>query len=115
MDPSLEVYAFAQRVAAQAAADRLEFEAMAANTRVFKDDWSICGGPNSDSTVPEPMGSAATGSTIGTKKKGVDADHLAKIWRIDKERARRALQITEQLVKQEAEGAMARSFGTNGR
>ena len=54
------------------------------------------------------------GSLAGSKNK-IDSNHLSKIWRIDKERARRTLRITEQLLKQESEGAMDRNFGTNDR
>ena len=54
-------------------------------------------------------------ATHAEKPKGVTADHISKIWRISEEEAKRTLEVTTQLSKQDAESTLSRNFGTNDR
>ena len=47
--------------------------------------------------------------------KGVTASQLSKVWCISEEDARRTLDVTTQLNKQDADASLARRFGTNDR
>ena len=49
----------------------------------------------------------------GKSKPGVTAKHLSKIWRIDESTAERTIDVTSQLLKQEATDRMPQNFGTN--
>ena len=49
----------------------------------------------------------------GKSKPGVTAKHLSKIWRIDTSTAEQTIEVTSQLLKQEATDWMPRNFGTN--
>ena len=51
----------------------------------------------------------------GKSKSGVDPQHLSKIWRIDEEAAQQTIEVTSQLLKQEATDIMPRNFSTNDR
>ena len=51
----------------------------------------------------------------GKSKPGVTVEHLSKIWRIDEKAAKQTIEITSQLLKQEATDKMPRNFGTNDR
>jgi len=51
----------------------------------------------------------------GKSKPGVTAKHLSKIWRIDESTAEQTIDVTSQLLKQEATDQMPRNFGTNDR
>ena len=57
------------------------------------------------------MASAAT----ATPQKDVDAEHLAKIWRIDLEAAKRTLDVTTQHRKHTLEPQLARNYSSNDR
>ena len=52
------------------------------------------------------------GSTAG-KPKGVTAEHLCKVWSIDKEEADKTINCTTQLKQQDTDGHISRSFSTN--
>ena len=54
-------------------------------------------------------------ATHAERPKGVTAEHISKIWRISEEEARRTLEVTTQLNKQDAESTLSRNFGTNDR
>ena len=45
--------------------------------------------------------------------KGVTAEHLSKVWRISHDDAKRTLEVTSQLNKQESDASLLRRFGTN--
>ena len=47
--------------------------------------------------------------------KGITASQLSKVWCISKEDAKRTLDVTTQLNKQDADASLARRFGTNDR
>ena len=47
--------------------------------------------------------------------KGVTAAQLSKVWCISEEDAKRTLDVTSQLIKQDADTSLARRFGTNDR
>ena len=49
------------------------------------------------------------------KSKGVSKEMLAKVWRISEEEARRTLEVTTQLNKQDADSNLSRRFSTNDR
>ena len=55
--------------------------------------------------------SAANASRMG----GVSEEHLAKVWRLNEDEARRALEVTSQLCKQDANSTLSRQFSTNDR
>ena len=63
----------------------------------------------------EAMSDAAIGSTTVGKRKGVTAEHLSKIWRIDHKMAERTLDQTTQLNRRGSDSTLARHFGTNDR
>ena len=46
---------------------------------------------------------------------GVTAEQLSKVWRISEETAKRTLNVTTQLNKQDANASLSRRFGTNDR
>ena len=48
-------------------------------------------------------------------KGGVTKEHLAKVWRLNEEEARRTLEVTTQLCKQDADSSLSRNFSTNDR
>ena len=54
-------------------------------------------------------------STHAAPSKGTQAAHLAKIWRIDLEAARRTLEITSQHGKRTDDPKLSRNYGTNDR
>lgn len=51
----------------------------------------------------------------GKSKPGVDPQHLSKIWQIDEEAAQQTIEVTSQLLKQEATNIMPKNFSTNNR
>jgi hypothetical protein len=53
--------------------------------------------------------------TFASKSKGVDPDHLAKVWRIDHATAKRTIEVTTQLRKQPALDSLTRNYPTNDR
>ena len=55
--------------------------------------------------------SAADASRMG----GVTKEHLAKVWRLNEDEARRTLEVTSQLCKRDANSTLSRQFGTNDR
>ena len=54
-------------------------------------------------------------STTAMRSKGVTAEHLSKVWHIDKETADRTINCATQLKKQDMEGDVSRNFSTNDR
>jgi len=61
--------------------------------------------------LDEIMASAAH----ARRSKGIDAEHLAKVWRIDVNTAQRTLDITSQHSKRTNDPKLARNYGTNDR
>ena len=55
------------------------------------------------------------GSSSARLSGGVTKEHLARVWRINEEEARRTLDVTSQLNKQDADSSLSRAFGTNDR
>merc|ERR1711884_996014 len=49
------------------------------------------------------------------KPKGVTAEHLCKVWSINKEEADKTINCTTQLKQQDTDGHISRSFSTNDR
>ena len=58
---------------------------------------------------------ANVGATSASKPRGVTAETLSKIWRIDYETAARTLKVTTQLNHQGGNETLSRHFGTNDR
>ena len=58
---------------------------------------------------------AAADAAHAEKPKGVSADLLQKIWRIDNDTAKRTIGKTTQLNRQDANSKLSRNFGTNDR
>ena len=58
------------------------------------------------------MGAFASASHAENPK-GVDAELLQKIWRIDSDTAKRTIKTTTQLNKQDIKSKLSRNFGTN--
>lgn len=54
-------------------------------------------------------------NTVTSNAKGVNANHLSKIWKNDKEIADQTIRCTTQLKKQDMEGDISRNFSTNDR
>ena len=54
-------------------------------------------------------------ATQGQQTGGVSKEHLAKVWRLNEDEARRTLEVTSQLNKQDADSSLSRRFGTNDR
>ena len=54
-------------------------------------------------------------ATHAETPKGVTAAQLSKVWCISEEDAKRTLDVTSQLIKQDADTSLARRFGTNDR
>ena len=54
-------------------------------------------------------------STTATPSRGVDAKHLAKIWRIDLETAEKTIELTTQRVKRSEGDRLSRNYGTSDR
>lgn len=54
-------------------------------------------------------------ATSAKDSKGVKADHLSKIWKIDLQSAKRTLDVTTQLVKHTADPSLSRNYSTNDR
>ena len=49
------------------------------------------------------------------RPKGIDAEHLSKIWRIDQKQAKRTLEITSQHSCRADDPTLSRNYGTNDR
>ena len=49
------------------------------------------------------------------RPKGIDAEHLSKIWRIDQKQAKRTLEITLQHSRRADDPTSSRNYGTNDR
>ena len=58
---------------------------------------------------------SAVGAAHAKLSKGVSADLLQKIWRIDKDTAKRTIKNTTQLNRQDVNSKLSRNFGTNDR
>ena len=69
---------------------------------------SLCG----DDFVDELF--EASAAHVDTPK-GVTAEQLSKVWRISHEDAKKTLDVTSQLNKQDADASLSRRFGTNDR
>lgn len=54
-------------------------------------------------------------ATHAEAPKGVSPELLSKIWRIDQQTAKRTLEVTSQLNKQDGDSSLARNFSTNDR
>ena len=54
-------------------------------------------------------------ATHADKEKGIDAEHLSKVWRIDLKLAERTLDITSQHSKRTDNPTLSRNYGTNDR
>ena len=46
---------------------------------------------------------------------GVTKEHLAKVWILNEEEARRTIEVTTQLNKQDADSTLSKQFSTNDR
>ena len=55
------------------------------------------------------------GASHAEKPRGVNAELLQKIWRIDSETAKRTIKTTSQLNRQDVNSKLSRNFGTNDR
>jgi hypothetical protein len=66
------------------------------------------------SSAPDSA-SAILGATLASRPRGVTAETLSKIWRIDYETAARTLKVTTQLNHQGGNENLSRHFGTNDR
>ena len=49
------------------------------------------------------------------KPKGIDADHLCKVWKIDLEAAKKTIEITSQNSTRQDNPKLSRNYGTNDR
>ena len=58
---------------------------------------------------------AFASATRAEKPKGVDAELLQNIWRIDLETAKRTIKTTTQLNRQDVNSKFSSDFGTNNR
>ena len=58
---------------------------------------------------------ASIGATTAARRKGVTAEHLAKVWRIPHKMAEETLAVTTQLNRRGGDTALGREFGTNDR
>ena len=54
-------------------------------------------------------------ATHAGKPKGVNADHLSKVWRIGLDTARRTLEATTQSSNRKYNPTLSRDYGTNDR
>lgn len=54
-------------------------------------------------------------ATHATNNKGVDPEHLAKIWRIDHDTAKRTIEITGEQCQRTDDPKLSRNYGTNDR
>ena len=54
-------------------------------------------------------------ATHAGKPKGIDAEHLSKVWRIDLEAAQRTLEVTTQHSRRTDNPTLSRNYGTNDR
>ena len=67
---------------------------------------------NEDDGLFINLGAASSNARLSG---GVTKENLAKVWRINEEEARRTLEVTSQLNKQDADSTLSRAFGTNDR
>ena len=68
-----------------------------------------------EAALESEPGMASVGATSASKPRGVTAETLSKIWRIDYETAARTLKVTTQLNHQGGNETLSRHFGTNDR
>ena len=54
-------------------------------------------------------------AALARRPKGIDAEHLSKIWRIDQKQVKRTLKITSQHSHQADDPTLSRNYGTNDR
>ena len=54
-------------------------------------------------------------STSANPSRGVDAKHLAKIWRIDLEKAEKTIELTTQRLSRSEGNRLSRNYGTSDR
>ena len=73
---------------------------------------------NTDKILDEIMISAVHGTFCAahaTQPKGVTAQDLSRLWRIDLETAKRTLEVTTQLQRREDDPSLTRNYKTNDR
>ena len=68
-----------------------------------------------EAALAQDVAMANLGATSASKPRGITAETLAKIWRIDYETAARTLKVTTQLNHQGGNESLSRRFGTNDR
>ena len=66
-------------------------------------------------TDEEALEAFMTSATEASKLKGVDAETLSKIWRIDLETAKKTIDITSQRCVRQMETEFSRNYSTNDR
>ncbi len=49
------------------------------------------------------------------RSKGVNAEHLAKVWCIPHDEATRTIQVTSQILRHDLDSSLSRNVGTNDR
>ena len=118
LDPSLELedrircnisYATSDPTYTQAAvSERLEFSKIAMAMGSTTIDNSSC-------ELFEATVTAEVDATTAGKAKGITADALSKIWRIDHKTAEQTIAATSQLNRQSDSTSLTRNFGTNDR
>ena len=73
---------------------------------------------NTDKILDEIMISAAHGTFCAahaTQPKGITAQDLSRVWRIDLETAKRTLEVTTQLQRKKDDQSLTRNYKTNDR
>ena len=68
-----------------------------------------------DCDIFEDASTAFVSASHEEKPTGVTPEILEKVWRIDNETAKRTINATTQLAKQDVNTSLSRNFGTDGR
>lgn len=87
----------------------------AVNERTMKSKIAMESGSIDINTDTEDVNIFESSAAHADTPKGITAEKLSKVWQISHEEARRMLDVTMQLNKQDANAMLSRRFGTNDR
>eukprot|EP00970_Alexandrium_tamarense_P013767 scaffold3678_cov106-Alexandrium_tamarense.AAC.1 len=96
-------------------AEKLTFKADAIRAHVADVSSIGCTTAVACDTACQLFTAVTVSATHAEAPKGVSPELLSKIWRINQQTAKRTLEVTSQLNKQDGDSSLARNFSTNDR
>ena len=86
---------------------------IAVSTKKFKSNQPISDGMDCD--LFEDISAVSVSASRAEKPSGLTPETLAKVWRIDNATAKRTIDITTQVARQDVNTSLSCNFGTNNR